>query len=98
MATRIQIAKPNRPNGVLSVPASATYKKSGGNAERHPQQPSARLKIIIRRLPPGLTHAEFEEAMGDDWKVGGGKVSWTTYKAGKASKEYVKSAQLLRKR
>lgn len=87
MATRITIAKPNRPNGVLSVPASATQKKSGGNPERHPQQTSARLKIIIRRLPPGLTQGEFEEAMGDDWKVGGGKVSWASYKAGKVSKE-----------
>ena len=89
MATpsRVTIAKPNRPNGVLSVPASAIQKKSGSTSERHTPQPSARLKIVIRRLPPGLTQIEFEEAIGAEWKAGAGKVSWESYKNGKISKE-----------
>ena len=48
----------------------------------------ARLKIIIRRLPPGLTQPEFVEALGDEWKTGGDKVDWAVYKEGKLSKEY----------
>ena len=47
----------------------------------------AKLKIIIRRLPPGLTQLEFEEALGDDWKARGDKVNWAVYKEGKVSKE-----------
>ncbi len=31
-------------------------------------------KVVIRRLPPGLTEEEFAGILGDDWKVGKGKV------------------------
>ena len=89
MTTRVTIARPSRSNGVLSIPASATHRKSGPAHE--PQQTratAARLKILIRRLPPGLTQAEFEEALGDDWKIGGDTVDWAVYKLGKISKEY----------
>lgn len=44
---------------------------------------SARLKLVVRRLPPGLTQEEFENAFGDDWRVGGGKVDWVEYRQGK---------------
>ena len=46
------------------------------------------MKIIIRRLPSGLTQSEFDEALGDEWKTGGDKVNWAVYKEGKVSKEY----------
>ena len=88
-APRVTIAKPSRSNGVLSIPASATQKKSGGGSEGPTSRaPLARLKIIIRRLPPGLTQSEFYEALGDEWKTGGDKVDWAVYKEGKVSKEY----------
>ena len=51
--------------------------------------PAVKLKINIRRLPPGLTEAEFEAALGEDWLVGKGRVDWAVYKPGKISKEYV---------
>lgn len=88
-APRVTIAKPLRSNGVLSIPASATQKKSGGGSEGPTSRaPLARLKIIIRRLPPGLTQSEFDEALGDEWKTGRDKVDWAVYKEGKVSKEY----------
>ena len=87
-APRVTIAKPSRSNGVLSIAASATQKRAGpapdGSA---PRAAIARLKIIIRRLPPGLTQAEFDESVGDEWKANNGKVDWATYKPGKVSKE-----------
>lgn len=46
-----------------------------------------RLKVVIRRLPPGLTQAEFEAAIGEAWRLGGGFVDWMVYKEGKVSKE-----------
>ena len=86
---RVTIARPSRSNGVLSIPVSATQKRSGPDSEGLGSKPATtRLKIIVRRLPPGLTQAEFEEVLGDDWKVNGGKVDWAVYKEGKISKEY----------
>lgn len=86
---RVTIARPSRSNGVLSIPASATQKRNGPESEGFNSKPvTTRLKIIIRRLPPGLTQAEFEEALGDDWKVGRSRVDWVVYKEGKVSKEY----------
>ena len=48
-----------------------------------------RLKLVIRRLPPALTEPEFDTALGEEWKVNGGKVDWMVYKAGKLSTECV---------
>ena len=86
MATRVTIARPSRGNqGVLSIPASATQRKSGPNHELRAS--TARLKLVIRRLPPGLTQNEFEAALGEQWKFGGDKIDWAVYKAGKVPKE-----------
>lgn len=72
-------------NGVLPVTASPT----AGNAQKpiagKPSNP--KLKVIVRRLPPGLTEAEFLSIIGDDWRLGSGKVDWFLYKRGKDSKE-----------
>lgn len=88
-APRVTIARPSRSNGVLSIPASATQKRSAADSDGLSSKPAnARLKIVVRRLPPGLIQAEFEEALGVDWKVNGGKVDWAVYKEGKVSKEY----------
>ena len=73
--------------GVLQIPAAATQKSTPA-AKKAPKPPAPRLKLIIRRLPPGLTQAELEESLGSEWKVGGGKVDWVQYKPGKVSKEY----------
>ncbi|SMR58764.1 unnamed protein product [Zymoseptoria tritici ST99CH_1A5] len=48
-----------------------------------PKAASPRLKLEIRRLPPGLTLTEFEEALGEEWKLGNGKVDWREYRQGK---------------
>jgi len=74
-------------NGVLAVSASQT---SGGNQKPAISKPSnPKLKVLIRRLPPGLTEAEFISILGSEWKLGGGKVDWFLFKSGKDSKELV---------
>lgn len=72
--------------GLLQIPAAATQKSSGPAKKAH-KPPAPRLKLLIRRLPPGLTQAELEGILGAEWKVGAGKVDWIQYKAGKVSKE-----------
>ncbi|PLB46451.1 hypothetical protein P170DRAFT_387318 [Aspergillus steynii IBT 23096] len=79
--------------GVLQIPAAATQ-KNGPTAPKKPPKPAApRLKLLVRRLPPGLTQAEFETAVGPEWKSGAGKVDWFQYKAGKVSKDPAKPSR-----
>lgn len=73
--------------GIIQLPISATQKGASTPAKSTPKLPAPRLKLIIRRLPPGLTRAEFETGLGDDWKIGRGKVDWYQFKPGKISKE-----------
>lgn len=68
------IAK-NADRGVLPVNAAARAAPA--------RAPAVRLKLEIRRLPPGLTLSEFEETLGDEWKLGNGKVDWREYRQGK---------------
>lgn len=75
-------------NGVLPV----AVLQRNAPAQQPPRGPKAaqpRLKLVLRRLPPGLTKAEFENVVGDDWKVGAGKADWFKYEKGKISKECV---------
>jgi regulator of nonsense transcripts 3 len=73
--------------GLLPIPAAATQKSGGPPAKKAPKPPAPRLKLLIRRLPPGFTHGELETALGEQWKLGAGKVDWLQYKPGKVSKE-----------
>ncbi|KAI9787098.1 MAG: hypothetical protein M1839_003333 [Geoglossum umbratile] len=89
---RITIAKPLKgsgTNGVLSISGSATQPSPQAAAPKSTPSKSAgpRLKVVIRRLPPGLTQTELEAALGEDWKLGGSRVDWMVYKPGKVSKE-----------
>ena len=100
-APRMSIAKPtgfgmarsenaSNANGVLSISASATHRRIQGHTQGHAgRMASPRLKVVVRRLPPGLTRLEFDTALGEEWKVGGQMVDWAVYKDGKVSKEYV---------
>ena len=74
-------------NGVL--PVAVLQRNAPTQAPRGPKAAQPRLKLVLRRLPPGLTKTEFESTVGDEWKVGAGKVDWSNYRKGKISKEYV---------
>ncbi len=74
-------------NGVL--PVAVLQRNAPAQAPRGPKAAQPRLKLVLRRLPPGLTKAEFEGIVGDEWKVGAGKVDWFKYEKGKISNEYV---------
>ncbi|KAF2728489.1 hypothetical protein EJ04DRAFT_546753 [Polyplosphaeria fusca] len=78
-------------NGVL--PVSLLQKNAPASAPRGPKPPQQRLKLLMRRLPPGLTKAEFEDKLGDEWKLGSGKVDWFLYRKGKVSKDAAKPSR-----
>jgi regulator of nonsense transcripts 3 len=78
-------------NGVLAVPVSVTSKKANTSSSTasnlSPRSGARRLRLIVRRLPPGLTQAEFRAILGEEWQLGAGKVDWFAYKEGKISIE-----------
>jgi len=75
--------------GILPAPAAVLKKQSNPTIPTKSQSrvPLPKLRLIIRRLPPGLTETEFLSALGEEWKVGAGKVDWAAYKEGRISKE-----------
>lgn len=92
---KIVIAKADKhgtTNGVLPISASATQKASQHGGSLKPANVKSigpRLKVVIRRLPPGLTEEELLENLGPEWRSGGERVDWMVYKPGKTSQECV---------
>ena len=88
--TQATASKPSA--GVLPIPAAITEKSSitpiTTAAKSAAKASTSRLKLIIRRLPPGLTQSEFETFLGDEWMTGLGKIDWLLYRPGKVSREY----------
>ena len=85
---QLSTAKSTGPvNGVLPVPAALLQRSSANRHGPSSKVSAPRLKLLVRRLAPGLTQVEFEEALGDEWKIGAGKVDWISFKPGKVSGE-----------
>ncbi|KAK4993985.1 hypothetical protein LTR66_005896 [Elasticomyces elasticus] len=85
MAGPVAIAKHSNAasNGVLPVPAAVLQAGAQGNRPATAKNTNTKLKLEVRRLPPGLSEAEFTKTLGDEWKKGGGKVDWMVYRPGK---------------
>lgn len=80
------MAPPTAINGILPV-AALHQQKPPAQPPRGQKAAQPRLKLVCRRLPPGLTRPEFDALLGDEWKPGGGKIDWLIYKKGKISTE-----------
>ncbi|RMZ76358.1 hypothetical protein DV738_g4964, partial [Chaetothyriales sp. CBS 135597] len=78
--------------GILPVNAVAT-RKAVAQPKQGNRAPAPKLRLIIRRLPPGLTETEFWTAIGEEWQVGIGKVEWAAFKDGKVSKDPAKASR-----
>ncbi|KAE8164411.1 Smg-4/UPF3 family-domain-containing protein [Aspergillus tamarii] len=98
-----QTAAGKSTGGVLQIPIAATQKNTANASataaaaaptpKKAPKPAAPRLKLLVRRLPPGLTQAEFETAIGPEWKIGAGKIDWFQYKPGKVSKDPAKPSR-----
>ena len=92
---RVTIAQPPRkaPSaGVLPMTATSTKAPGGKDANNGGVRGAGRisgprLKIQIRRLPPGLSQVELEQTLGGEWALDSGRVDWMEYKPGKVSTE-----------
>lgn len=78
----------------LTRPKQKTEKENPKPAKSKAQNEGE--KLVIRRLPPGMTQAEFVTILGTEWETGKGKVDWFSYASGKVSTEYdIRSATRL---
>lgn len=72
-------------NGVL--PVAAAQATTDAPKATKSKVPVDGEKVVIRRLPPGMTEDECIKLLGEDWKVGNGKVDWFSYQPGKISQD-----------
>ncbi|KAI0096858.1 Smg-4/UPF3 family-domain-containing protein [Hypoxylon sp. NC0597] len=72
-------------NGV--VPASSTTATNDAPKATKAKDPPRGKKVIIRRLPPGMTESEFWAILGEEWKSGKGKVDWIRFQEGIVSQD-----------
>jgi hypothetical protein len=87
LAAMTTTAKGRGAGGVLPINAATTKKDKSQGHKSAPRAQAPRLRLLVRRLPPGLTEIEFWNALGDEWLVGKGKVDWAAFKEGKVSRE-----------
>ncbi|KAI0884923.1 Smg-4/UPF3 family-domain-containing protein [Annulohypoxylon maeteangense] len=71
-------------NGVLPV---SSILATNDAPKTKAKEPARGKKVIVRRLPPGITEAEFWAILGDEWKSGKGKVDWTKFQDGQVSQD-----------
>lgn len=78
----------SQPAAPAAPPASTTSASTpAGDGAKKLKPVQEGEKVVIRRLPPGLTQDEFFTILGDEWKEGNGKVGWFSFHAGKVSRE-----------
>lgn len=75
---------------VLLAKKGANHADSSGHSQsqhsgkqNHQSKNAARLKLVVRRLPPALTKDEFLATLGEPWKVPGPKIDYLDYRCGK---------------
>ncbi|KAI1506351.1 Smg-4/UPF3 family-domain-containing protein [Biscogniauxia marginata] len=76
---------PRKSNGVLPVSTSQVANETPKASKA--KAPAQGKKVIIRRLPPGMTSEEFDTILGDEWKAGNGKVNWARFHEGEISND-----------
>ena len=84
---QVSIIKPtiaSRQSGILLASNAANTNR---NSVVPQKGRDVKLKVVVRRLAPGLTEEEFRQALGEEWLSGGRMVDWTSYEHGKVSKE-----------
>jgi regulator of nonsense transcripts 3 len=70
----------------LTTGSSAT-----GEGGRKSKAQATGQKLMIRHLPPLITEDEVQAILGEEWKLGNGKVDWAQFHQGKVSKRYAPS-------
>ncbi|KAK6007525.1 hypothetical protein QM012_004339 [Aureobasidium pullulans] len=75
---------------VLLAKKGANHADSSGQSQsqhsgkqNHQPKNAARLKLVVRRLPPALSKDEFLTTLGEDWKVPSTKIDYLDYRCGK---------------
>ncbi|KAL8380910.1 hypothetical protein RB595_005279 [Gaeumannomyces hyphopodioides] len=83
-------------NGVLPAPQAKPQPQAGAGASSRSgkgKTPVEGQKVVLRRLPPGITEQETVSFLSDEWKPGGAKVGWFSFQAGKISKDPAKPSR-----
>ncbi|KAK7752294.1 hypothetical protein SLS62_005830 [Diatrype stigma] len=74
-------------NGVSQE--STSQAPPDGSKTGKTKAPITGKKVVVRRLPPGITAEEAWNILGDEWKDGNGRVDWSQFQTGTVSHELV---------
>ena len=83
-------------NGVLPASHAKSQPQAGAGTSSRAgkgKTPVEGQKVVLRRLPPGITEQETVAFLSDEWKPGGAKVGWFSFQAGKISKDPAKPSR-----
>ncbi|KAG5937411.1 hypothetical protein E4U59_004390 [Claviceps monticola] len=81
-------SKSGKGKGAVDQQGPSKNANEGGAAQEKSSRSKAQNegeKLVIRRLPPGMTEQELVTILGPDWEVNRGKVDWSSYAPGKIS-------------
>ncbi|KAG5971732.1 hypothetical protein E4U56_006620 [Claviceps arundinis] len=81
-------SKSGKGKGAVDQQGPSKNANEGGAAQEKSSRSKAQNegeKLVIRRLPPGMTEQELVTILGPDWEVNRGKVDWFSYVPGKVS-------------
>ncbi|KAH6614910.1 Smg-4/UPF3 family-domain-containing protein [Boeremia exigua] len=89
----VAVLQRNPPAPAQRNPPAPAQRTAPAPSPRGPKAAQPRLKLVLRRLAPGLTRAEFEAALADEWAAGAGRVDWFSYRKGRVSKDAAKPSR-----
>lgn len=87
MATSGSQNASRKTNGVIPVSSQQSTTTTEAPKSNRSRAAVEGHKVVIRRLPPGLTEEELWSKLGDEWKAGQGLTSWHNYEPGKIQTE-----------
>jgi regulator of nonsense transcripts 3 len=70
----------------IPVNGAGVFKEDAPKATKA-KTPVEGEKVIIRRLPPGMTEDEFKTIIGEEWMPGYGRCDWFSFSPGKVARE-----------
>ncbi|KAG5974562.1 hypothetical protein E4U58_002835 [Claviceps cyperi] len=81
-------SKSDKGKGAVDQQGPSKTANEGGATQEKSSRSKAQNegeKLVIRRLPPGMTEQELVTILGPDWEVNRGKVDWSSYVPGRVS-------------
>lgn len=83
-------------NATRNANGATTAANSSTEGGKKTKAQATGQKLFVRQLPPLITEQEVQAVLGEEWKIGNGKVDWAQFHPGKVSKRCVQTQNPLK--